>query len=85
MPLCSGVKTKELLILAACIAQKGEVFRLQIYLHAAAKAGAPQEELWSAIQLIGNRVSSIARATGLETWRATFRPDHLTMKRVVAP
>ncbi len=72
-------------MLAACMAQKGEGSHLQSHLHAAAKDGAPQEGLWAAIQLIGNRVSSIARATGLDTWSATFPPDQRTMKRVVEP
>jgi alkylhydroperoxidase/carboxymuconolactone decarboxylase family protein YurZ len=76
-------KTKELLILAACIAQKDEVSHLQIHMHAAAKAGATEEELWAAIQLIGDWVGSVARAKGLEAWRATFRPDLPTIERVV--
>jgi alkylhydroperoxidase/carboxymuconolactone decarboxylase family protein YurZ len=76
-------KTEELLILAACIAQKDEVPHVQIHLHAAIKAGATKEELWAAIQLIGDWVGSIARAKGLEAWRATFRPDLPTIERVV--
>ena len=76
-------KNKEFLILAACIAQKDEVPHLPIHLHAAAKAGATQEELWAAIQLIGDWVGSVARAKGLEAWRATFRPDLPTIERVV--
>lgn len=76
-------KTKELLILAACITQKDEVSHLQIHLHAAVKAGATKEELWAAIQLIGDWVGSVARAKGLEAWRATFRPDLPTIERVV--
>ena len=76
-------KTKELLILAACIAQKDEVSHLQIHMHAAAKAGATKEELWEAIDLIGGWVGSVARAKGLEAWRATFRPDLPTIERVV--
>ena len=76
-------KTKELLILAACIAQKDEVSHLQIHMHAATKAGATKEELWEAIDLIGGWVGSVARAKGLEAWRATFRPDLPTIERVV--
>jgi len=76
-------KTKELLILAACIAPKDEVPHLQIHMHAAGKAGATQEDLWAAIQLIGDWVGSVARAKGLEAWRATFRPDLPTIERVV--
>ncbi|MBI3326459.1 MAG: carboxymuconolactone decarboxylase family protein [Nitrospinae bacterium] len=76
-------KTKELLILVACIAQKDEVPHLQIHMHAAVKAGATREELWEAIHLIGGWVGSVARAKGLEAWRATFRPDLPTIERVV--
>jgi alkylhydroperoxidase/carboxymuconolactone decarboxylase family protein YurZ len=76
-------KTKELLILATCIAQKDEVSHLQIHVHAAVKAGATQEEIWEAINLIGGWSGSVARAKGLEAWRATFRPDLPTIERVV--
>lgn len=76
-------KTKELLILAACITQKDEVSHLQIHMHAASKAGASEEEIWEAINLIGGWAASVARAKGLEAWRATFRPDLPTIERVV--
>lgn len=76
-------KTKELLILATCIAQKDEVPHLQIHMHAAVKAGATAEEIWEAINLIGGWAGSVARAKGLEAWRATFRPELPTIERVV--
>jgi alkylhydroperoxidase/carboxymuconolactone decarboxylase family protein YurZ len=76
-------KTKELLILATCIAQKDEVPHLQIHMHAAVKAGATEEEIWEAINLIGGWAGSVARAKGLEAWRATFRPELPTIERVV--
>jgi hypothetical protein len=63
--------------------QKDEISHPQIHLHAAVKAGAIKEELWAAIQLIGDWVGSVARAKGLEAWRATFRPDLPTIERVV--
>ena len=76
-------KTKELLILVACIAEKDVVPHIQIHMHAAAKAGATAEEIWEAINLIGGWVGNVAKARGLEAWRATFRPDVPTIERVV--
>jgi len=76
-------KTKELLIIVACIAEKDEVPHLQVHMHAAANAGASQEEILEAINLVGGWVGSVARARGLEAWRATFRPDLPTIERVV--
>jgi alkylhydroperoxidase/carboxymuconolactone decarboxylase family protein YurZ len=76
-------RTKELLVLAACIALADEVPHLQVHLHAASKEGLTPEELLEAINLIGKWVSLPARARALEAWRATFRPDIPTIERVV--
>jgi len=76
-------KTTERLILAACIAQQAEVPHVQMSRHAAGNTGATQDELWAAIQLIGDWVGSSARAKGRAAWRATFRPDLPTIERVV--
>lgn len=76
-------KTKEMMILAACMAMTDEVTHLQIHLHAATNEGATADELFEAIGLIGNWISLPARARALEAWRATFRPDIPTIDRVV--
>jgi 4-carboxymuconolactone decarboxylase len=76
-------KTKELFILGLCLAQNDHVSHLQIHLHAAVQAGATPDELWEAIGLARNWVGLPAVITGLEAWRATFRPDLPTLDRVV--
>jgi alkylhydroperoxidase/carboxymuconolactone decarboxylase family protein YurZ len=76
-------KSKELMILAACIAMTDEVTHLQIHFHAAAREGATPEELYEAIGLIGNWISLPARVRALEAWRATFRPELPTIDRVI--
>lgn len=76
-------KTKELLIVVACIAEGDWVSHLQIHMHAANKAGASPEEILEAINLIGGWTGSVNRAKALEAWRATFRPDIPTIDRVV--
>ena len=76
-------KTKELLIMVACIAEKDEVPHLRIHMHAAAKAGATKEEIMESINLVGSWLGNVAKCRGLEAWRATFRPDLPTIERVV--
>jgi 4-carboxymuconolactone decarboxylase len=76
-------KTKELLLVVACIAEKDTVEHLRIHMHAAHKAGASPEEVLEAIMLVGGWVGNVSRARGLEGWRATFRPDLPTIDRVV--
>jgi len=76
-------KTKELLIIATCIAEGDWVSHIQIHMHAANKAGASPEEIMEAVNLIGGWTGSVNRAKGLEAWRATFRPDIPTIDRVV--
>ena len=76
-------KTKELLIIATCIAEGDWVSHIQIHMHAANKAGASPEEIMEAVNLIGGWTGSGNRAKGLEAWRATFRPDIPTIDRVV--
>ena len=76
-------KTKELLTMVACIAEKDVVPHLQIHMHAAAKAGATKEEIMEAINLVGSTLGGVAKCRGLEAWRATFRPDLPTIERVV--
>src|SRR5712691_5765659 len=68
-------KTKELLVLAVCIAQQDGAAHLQVHMHAAQKAGATAEEVWEAIGLIRNWIGLPAAVKGLEAWRAQFRPD----------
>jgi 4-carboxymuconolactone decarboxylase len=75
-------KTKELLIIVACVASGDLVSHIQIHMHAAHKAGATPEEIMEALNLVGNWVG-IRKAVGLEAWRATFRPDIPTIDRVV--
>ena len=76
-------KTKELLIIAACVAQGDLVSHVQIHMHAAHKAGATTEEIMEVLDLIGGWIGSVNKAKGLEAWRATFRPDIPTIDRVV--
>ena len=76
-------KTKELVIIAACVAQKDWVSHIQLHMHAAHKAGATPEEIRAILDLVGIWVGDIARLRGLEAWRATFRPDIPTINRVV--
>lgn len=75
-------KTKELLIIVACVASGDLVSHIQIHMHAARKAGATPEEVMEALNLVGGWIG-IRRAIGLEAWRATFRPDIPTIDRVV--
>jgi alkylhydroperoxidase/carboxymuconolactone decarboxylase family protein YurZ len=75
-------RTKELLIMVACVAQGDLVSHLQIHMHAAHKAGATPEEIMEALNLVGSWIG-IRRVLGLEAWRATFRPDIPTIDRVV--
>jgi alkylhydroperoxidase/carboxymuconolactone decarboxylase family protein YurZ len=75
-------KTKELMIVAACIALRDEVPHLQIHMHAAVKAGATKEELWEAIVLIRGWVDVVAYFRAIDAWRATFRADLPTVERV---
>ena len=75
-------KTKELLIIVACVAAGDLVSHIQIHMHAARKAGATPEEIMEALELTGGWIG-IKKAVGLEAWRATFRPDIPTIDRVV--
>lgn len=76
-------KTKELLIMVACVAQGDLVSHIQIHMHAAHKAGATPEEIMEALDLVGGWSGSVNKTKGLEAWRATFRPDIPTIDRVV--
>ena len=76
-------KTKELLIMVACVGMGDLVSHLQIHLHAANKAGASPEEIMEVLELVGGWTGSVAKTKGLEAWRATFRPDIPTIDRVV--
>lgn len=76
-------KTKELLILVACIVQRDSVTHMQLHMHAAHKAGASPEEILAAIDLLGTWIGGISRIFALEAWRATFRPDIPTIDRIV--
>jgi alkylhydroperoxidase/carboxymuconolactone decarboxylase family protein YurZ len=76
-------KTKELLIIVACVAQGDLVSHVQIHMHAARKAGATPEEIMEVLNLVGGWIGSVNKAKGLEAWRATFRPDIPTIDRVV--
>ena len=76
-------KTKELLIMVACVASGDLVSHLQIHMHAANQAGASPEEIMEAINLVGGWTGNVAKLKGLEAWRATFRPDIPTIDRVV--
>lgn len=76
-------KTKELLIMVACVGMGDLVSHLQIHMHAANKAGATPEEIMEVLNLVGGWTGNVHKAVGLEAWRATFRPDIPTIDRVV--
>jgi 4-carboxymuconolactone decarboxylase len=76
-------KTKELVIMVACVAQQDLVSHIQIHMHAASKAGASPEEIMAVLDLIGGWIGNVAKINGLEAWRATFRTDISTIDRVV--
>ncbi|MBM3943333.1 MAG: carboxymuconolactone decarboxylase family protein [SAR202 cluster bacterium] len=76
-------KTKELLIVVACMASHDLVSHMQIHMHAARKAGATPEEIMEAIELVSGWTGNVAKIKALEAWRATFRPDIPTIDRVV--
>ena len=76
-------KTKELLIVVACIAQRDSIAHVRLHMHAAHKAGASPEEILEVIDLLSTWIGSVAKISALEAWRATFRPDIPTIDRVV--
>ena len=76
-------KTKELLIMVACVGVGDLVSHLQIHMHAANKAGATPEEIMEVLNLVGGWTGNVRKTIGLEAWRATFRPDIPTIDRVV--
>src|SRR5262245_50786630 len=45
-------KTKELLIVVACLAQRDSIAHVQLHMHAAHKAGATKEEILEMLDLI---------------------------------
>src|SRR5688572_19690027 len=47
-------KTKELLIIVACIVQQGPVPHIQMHMHAAHKAGATPEEILAVVDLLAS-------------------------------
>lgn len=76
-------KTKELLIMVACVGVGDLVSHLQIHMHAAKEAGATPEEIMEVLNLVGGWTGNVHKMLGLEAWRATFRPDIPTIDRVV--
>jgi alkylhydroperoxidase/carboxymuconolactone decarboxylase family protein YurZ len=76
-------KTKELLIVATCVALRDTTAHIQLHMHAAHKAGATPEEILTVIDLIGRWGGNVIKIGGLEAWRAPFRPDIPKIDRVV--
>lgn len=76
-------KTKELLILVACICQRDSTNHMRLHMHAAHKAGASPEEILAVIDLLATWIGGVSKVFALEAWRATFRPDVPTIDRVV--
>ena len=76
-------KTKELMIVVACVSKGDSVSHMQVHMHAANKAGASPEEIMAVLDLVGRWIGNVAKVVGLEAWRATFRPDIPTIDRVV--
>ncbi len=77
------LKTKELMIVVACVSSDDLVSHMQLHMHAAHKAGASPEEIMAVLDLVGGWIGNVAKIKGLEAWRATFRPDIPTIDRVV--
>ena len=75
-------KTKELLVIVACVARGDLVSHIQIHMHAAQKAGATPEEIMAVLKLVQGWIG-IRAVIGLEAWRATFHPEIPTIDRVV--
>ena len=65
-------KTKELLIVVACVASGDLVSHMQLHMHAAHKAGASPEEIMAVPDLVGGWIGNVAKIKGLEAWSATF-------------
>ena len=76
-------KTKELLIIVACVASGDLVSHIQIHMHAARKAGATPEEVMEALDLVGGWIG-IRKAVGVEAWRAGRGNRRLAAKAVDA-
>ena len=76
-------RTKELVIIATCVALKDSAAHLQCHMHAARNEGVTPEEILEMIELIGGWMGNVAKINGLEAWRAAFRPDVPTIDRVV--
>ena len=75
-------KTKELAIIAACVALKDNFTHLQCHMWAAHKAGATPEEILELIDLVSQHAGNVAKANGLEAWRILFRPELPTIYSV---
>ena len=67
-------KTKELIIIAVCSAQKDIPAHIQVHIGAAVEAGATKEEIMETILVTANW-SGLGGISGLEAWRKTFTPD----------
>jgi alkylhydroperoxidase/carboxymuconolactone decarboxylase family protein YurZ len=76
-------KTKELLVIVACVARGDLVSHIQLHMHVAHEAGATPEEIMAVLDLVGGWIGNVHTIKGLEAWRATFRPDVPTIDRVV--
>lgn len=76
-------KTRELLIVVACVAQKDMVSHIRVHMQAAHKAGASPEEILGVLDMVGRFIGGVAKMVGIEAWRATFRPDIPPIDRVV--
>lgn len=77
------LKTKELLIVAACVTHGDWVSHMKAHMHAAHRAGASPEEILELLYLLKNWIGGLSMIPGLEAWRSLFRPDIPTLDRVV--
>ena len=76
-------KTRRFLIITAMIGQQAEAYHLQANMRGAIAAGATKEELLELINILEPWVGYVSRNKALEAWRQTFRPDILTINRVI--
>jgi alkylhydroperoxidase/carboxymuconolactone decarboxylase family protein YurZ len=76
-------KTKELLILVACLSMGDRVSHVELHVHGAHKAGASAEEILEAINLVSYWTGAIRKGNAVEAWREYFRPDIETTDRIV--
>jgi alkylhydroperoxidase/carboxymuconolactone decarboxylase family protein YurZ len=76
-------RTRELVILGACMGQSADPSHLQMHMHAAVKDGSSEQEIWELIKLLKPTIGATAMTRAYEAWRAAFRPELPAVDRIV--